>query len=86
MENKKDTKRIIITKGLIVLAFIGLGLIAFSTVKKEVSKYTQSWQEIQFAKNHPMLVQPMREYYERGVEALDKLTVEQNVPTPKQSN
>ncbi len=86
MDNTKNTKKTIIKKGLVVLVIIGLGLLAVTTTVKEVNKYTSSWKEIQFAKNHPTLVQPMREYYERGLEALDKLTVEQNVPTPKQSN
>jgi hypothetical protein len=81
-------KKTIATKGLIILVVILIGAVGIFSITKEVSRYTQAWKEIQFAKNHPMLVEPMRMYYESGVAALDKLTVEETVPTPtpKSSN
>lgn len=71
---------LIAVSGLMVL---GLLYVSTMSAVREVNKYTIAWKEIQFAKNHPTLVEPMRVYYENGVAALDKLVVEQNVPGQK---
>jgi hypothetical protein len=68
-----NAKKIILS--VVVLAVL-TGLVYFSgmTIKNEVNKYQVSWQEIQFAKNHPELVQGIRVKYELGIKALDAMT------------
>lgn len=81
---KLDTQKITLVS-LTGLAVLGILYVTTVNTVKEVNKYKSAWSEIQFAKQHPALVKPMREYYERGVKALETLTVEQSVPTPTTS-
>ena len=75
-----------------VCGLVVLGLLWFTTVtvNREVSKYTNSWKEVQFAKDHPALVGMVREKYELGLKALDMMTSDDikalsPLATPEQS-
>lgn len=65
--------------GYLVLAGImvlGVLYITVRTIQVEVGKYTYAWKEIQFAKQHPVLVGAIREKYELGLKALDQMAQE----------
>jgi len=76
LKNNKVVQKVITISSITIVIGI-LGWISFVTVRNEVKKYTESWQEIQFAKNHPMLVGAIREKYELGLKALDQMAREE---------
>lgn len=72
---KLDTQKIALVS---ITGLVVLGLLYVTTVStiNEVNKYKRSWKEIQFAKQHPMLVGAIREKYELGLKALDQMARE----------
>lgn len=83
MENKKENLfKKTIGIGVVVFVFLILSGVTVTSAIKEINKYTSAWKEIQFAKEHPMLVESMREEYEVGLEALERMVMEKEIVSP----